>query len=158
MIASTSKLTTDKSLVVIGALLTVSILAAFGIFNYVATNTAHDKQYINLTGEERVLSQSIVKDAVEASSANVEAFKQLKLTRNMFEQNLNFLRDGNPETGLPPSPESVAEQLDAVSKLWNEFGTNADTILQAEGTIRMLSEFVGAVNETMPPCLRYLTR
>ncbi len=153
MIASTSKITTDKSLVVIGALLTVSILAAFGIFNYVATNTAHDKQYINLTGEERVLSQSIVKDAVEASSANVEAFKQLKLTRNMFEQNLNFLRDGNPETGLPPSPGSVAEQLDAVSKLWNEFGTNADTILQAEGTIRMLSEFVGAVNETMPTLL-----
>jgi len=153
MIASTSKLTTDKSLVVLGALLTVSILAAFGIFNYVATNTAHDKQYINLTGEQRVLSQSIVKDAVEASSANVEAFKQLKLTRNMFEQNLNYLRDGNPETGLPPSPESVAEQLDAVSKLWNEFGTNADTILQAEGTIRMLSEFVGAVNETMPTLL-----
>jgi len=153
MISSTSKLATDKSLVVIGALLTVSILAAFGIFNYVATNTAHDKQYINLTGEQRVLSQSIVKDAVEASSANVEAFKQLKLTRNMFEQNLNYLRDGNPETGLPPSPESVAEQLDAVSKLWNEFGTNADTILQAEGTIRMLSEFVGAVNETMPTLL-----
>jgi len=153
MIASTSKLTTDKSLVVIGALLTVSILAAFGIFNYVATNTAHDKQYINLTGEQRVLSQSIVKDAVEASSANVEAFKQLKLSRNMFEQNLNFLRDGNPENGLPPSPGTVAEQLDAVSKLWNEFGTNADTILQAEGTIRMLSEFVGAVNETMPTLL-----
>ena len=153
MIASTSKLTTDKSLVVIGVLLTVSILAAFGIFNYVATNNAHDKDYINLTGEQRVLSQSIVKDAVEASSANVEAFKQLKLTRNMFEQNLNFLRDGNPETGLPPSPDSVTEQLDAVSKLWNEFGTNADTILQAEGTIRMLSEFVGAVNETMPTLL-----
>ena len=153
MIASTSKLTTDKSLVVIGVLLTVSILPAFGIFNYVATNNAHDKDYINLTGEQRVLSQSIVKDAVEASSANVEAFKQLKLTRNMFEQNLNFLRDGNPETGLPPSPDSVTEQLDAVSKLWNEFGTNADTILQAEGTIRMLSEFVGAVNETMPTLL-----
>ena len=153
MIASTSKLTTDKSLVVIGVLLTVSILAAFGIFNYVATKAAHDKDYINLTGEQRVLSQSIVKDAVEASSANVEAFKQLKLTRNMFEQNLNFLRDGNPETGLPPSPNSVTEQLDAVSKLWNEFGTNADTILQAEGTIRMLSEFVGAVNETMPTLL-----
>ena len=151
--APTSKIAADKSLVVIGALLTISILAAFFTFNVVATNTQHDKEYINLSGEQRVLSQSIVKDAVEASSANVEAFKQLKLTRNMFEQNLNFLRDGNPDTGLPPAPESVTEQLDAVSKLWNEFGTNADTILQAEGTIRMLSEFVGAVNETMPTLL-----
>ena len=151
--APTSKIAADKSLFVIGSLLTISILAAFFIFNFVATNTQHDKEYINLSGEQRVLSQSIVKDAVEASSANVEAFKQLKLTRNMFEQNLSFLRDGNPDTGLPPSPESVAEQLDAVSKLWNEFGTNADNILQAEGTIRMLSEFVGAVNETMPTLL-----
>ncbi|WP_455201216.1 methyl-accepting chemotaxis protein [Kaarinaea lacus] len=151
--APTSKIAADKSLFVIGSLLTISILAAFFIFNVVATNTQHDKEYINLSGEQRVLSQSIVKDAVEASSANVEAFKQLKLTRNMFEQNLNFLRDGNPDTGLPPAPESVTEQLDAVSKLWNEFGTNADTILQAEGTIRMLSEFVGAVNETMPTLL-----
>jgi len=151
--APTSKITADKGLFVLGTLLTISILAAFFIFNFVATNTTHDKEYINLSGEQRVLSQSIVKDAVEASSANVEAFKQLKLTRNMFEQNLNYLRDGNPDTGLPPSPESVTEQLDAVSKLWNEFGTNADNILQAEGTIRMLSEFVGAVNETMPTLL-----
>ncbi|WP_455197128.1 methyl-accepting chemotaxis protein [Kaarinaea lacus] len=151
--APTSKFAADKSLVVLGALLTLSILAAFVIFNFVATNTKHDKEYINLSGEQRVLSQSIVKDAVEASSANVEAFKQLKLSRNMFEQNLNYLRDGNLETGLPSSPEVVTEQLDAVSKLWNEFGTNADTILQAEGTIRMLSEFVGAVNETMPTLL-----
>ncbi len=151
--APTSKIAADKSLFVLGSLLTLSILAAFFIFNIVATNTVHDKQYINLSGEQRVLSQSIVKDAVEASSANVEAFKQLKLSRNLFEQNLNHLRDGNPETGLPPSPDNVTEQLDAVSKLWNEFGTNADTILQAEGTIRMLSEFVGAVNETMPTLL-----
>jgi len=160
--APTSKIAADKSIVLLGVMLTISILAAFGtisilaafgIFNYVATNTTHDKQYINYTGELRVLSQSIVKDAVEASSANVEAFKQLKLTRNLFEQHLNYLRDGNSEVNLPSSPDKVAEQLDAVSKLWNEFGTNADTILQAEGTIRMLSEFVGAVNETMPTLL-----
>jgi len=151
--APTSKIAADKSLVFLGVMLTISILAAFGIFNYVATNTKHDKDYINLTGELRVLSQSIVKDAVEASSANVEAFKQLKLTRNLFEQNLNYLRDGDSEKGLPSSPNAVSDQLDAVSKLWNEFGTNADTILQAEGTIRMLSEFVGAVNETMPTLL-----
>ncbi|HEY5601767.1 MAG TPA: methyl-accepting chemotaxis protein [Gammaproteobacteria bacterium] len=151
--APTSKITADKGLFVLGALLTIAILAAFFIFNIVATNTVHDKEYINQSGELRVLSQSIVKDAVEASSANVEAFKQLKLSRNLFEQNLNQLRDGNPESGLPPSPDSVTGQVDVVNKLWNEFGTNADTILQAEGTIRMLSEFVGAVNEAMPTLL-----
>ena len=37
--------------------------------------------------------------------------------------------------------------------LWNNFGKNADAVLRAEGTIRMLSEFVGAINETMPNLL-----
>ena len=91
MIASTNKLTTDKSLFVIGAALALSFLAAVLIFGYVAEKSKNDKDYINTTGELRVLSQSIVKDAVEASSANVEAFKQLKLTRNKLEQNLNVL-------------------------------------------------------------------
>jgi len=151
--APSSKFAVDKGLLVIGALLTALIFAFAITFNYVATHTSQDKEYINITGEQRVLSQSIVKDAVEASSANVEAFKELKQIRNMFEENLSYLRDGNPEKDLPSSPASVSPELDAVSTLWSEFGTNADTILQAEGTIRMLSEFVGAVNETMPTLL-----
>ena len=151
--ASNRKLAVDKGLIVIGVILLTLLVALAITFYYVASHTEYDKQYINLTGELRVLSQSIVKDAVEASSANVEAFKRLKQVRNMFEQNLNLLRDGNPETGLPPSPEAVKVELDAVSTLWGEFGSAGDTILQAEGTIRMLSEFVGAVNETMPTLL-----
>jgi len=151
--APSSKFAVDKGLLVIGVLLTALIFAFAITFNYVATHTSQDKEYINITGEQRVLSQSIVKDAVEASSANVEAFKELKQIRNMFEENLNYLRDGNPEVNLPPSPASVSPELEAVGTLWAEFGTNADTILQAEGTIRMLSEFVGAVNETMPTLL-----
>jgi twitching motility protein PilJ len=77
----------------------------------------------------------------------------LKQTRNEFEKNLNLLRDGNPESGLPASPEEVQGELTTVEELWKGFGKNADTILRAEGTIRMLSEFVGAINETMPNLL-----
>lgn len=150
---STSKFSLDKAQVVLGTLLLVFLILLFITLTYIASNTRHDKEYISLAGESRVLSQSIVKDAVEASSANVEAFKLLKQTRNGFEQNLNKLHEGNSETGLPPSPGIVDESLSEVTTLWNEYRANADTILQAEGTIRMLSEFVGAVNETMPTLL-----
>ena len=150
---STSKFSLDKAQVVLGTLLLVFLILLFITLTYIASNTRHDKEYISLAGESRVLSQSIVKDAVEASSANVEAFKLLKQTRNGFEQNLNKLLEGNSESGLPPSPGIVDESLSEVTALWNEYRTNADTILQAEGTIRMLSEFVGAVNETMPTLL-----
>jgi len=150
---SNSKYSLDKVQVVLGTLLLVFLVLLFITLTYIASNTRNDKEYISVAGETRVLSQSIVKDAVEASSARVAAFKLLKQTRDAFELNLNKLHEGNPETGLPPSPEIVAESLSEVTSLWNEFGVNADTILQAEGTIRMLSEFVGAVNETMPTLL-----
>ncbi|KPJ88161.1 MAG: chemotaxis protein [Gammaproteobacteria bacterium SG8_11] len=153
MSAFTSKLSVDKIQLVIGGALLASLVALAFITTQVATYSTHDKEYISLAGEQRVLSQSIVKDAVEASSANVEAFKNLKQGRNAFEGILQKLTMGNEETGLPPAPETIQADLMEVTKQWNEFKQNADTILEAEGTIRMLSEFVGAVNETMPTLL-----
>ena len=148
-----NKFAVDKGLVFLGSLLMAMLVLLALTVNFVATKARHDKEYISMSGEERVLSQSIVKDAVEASSANVEAFKQLKQSRNKFELILSRMREGDPDLDLPPAPEAVAEPLQKVTALWNEFKGNADTILEAEGTIRMLSEFVGAVNETMPTLL-----
>ena len=107
MIASTNKIAGNKGLMIQGFLLLIFLLALGITFNYIATATTQDKEYIRLAGEQRVLSQRIVKDAVEASSANVEAFKQLKLTKNGFEQNLTYLNDGNPEKDLPPTPAPI---------------------------------------------------
>jgi twitching motility protein PilJ len=153
MSAFNSKLSVDKIQLVIGAALLASLVALAFITTEVAKDSSYDKEYISLAGEQRVLSQSIVKDAVEASSANVEAFKNLKQGRNDFKTILEKLTQGNDETGLPSAPEAVQVDLTEVTKQWNEFEQNATTILDAEGTIRMLSEFVGAVNETMPTLL-----
>ena len=148
-----SKFGVDNQLMMLGTALVICVAFALFIFNYVARHTADEKEYISLAGEMRVLSQSIIEDASQTSQAKVDAFKRLKATRNDFELLLTQLNEGNIETDLPPTPEMVREPLDNVTRLWNEFGSNADTILQAEGTIRMLSEFVGAVNETMPTLL-----
>lgn len=152
-IASNSKFAADTGLLALGALLLVLLLSAVATFFYVGTHATYDKEYISLAGEQRVLSQGIVKNASEAASANVTAFKLLRQTRDQFENNLNLLRSGNPETGTPGAPEEIQTSLMAVDTLWAEFGKNADTVLNAEGTIRMLSEFVGAINEAMPNLL-----
>lgn len=152
-IASNSKFAADTGLLILGAALLVLLISSVVTFFYVGTHADYDKEYINLAGEQRVLSQGIVKNATESASANVTAFKLLRQTRDQFENNLNLLRDGNPETGTPPSPEEIQEKFMAVEALWKDFGKNADDILRAEGTIRMLSEFVGAINETMPNLL-----
>jgi twitching motility protein PilJ len=152
-IASNSKFAADTGLLILGAVLLVLLISSVATFFYVGTHADYDKEYINLAGEERVLSQGIVKNATESASANVTAFKLLRQTRDQFENNLNLLRNGNPETGTPASPEEIQDKFMAVETLWKDFGKNADDVLRAEGTIRMLSEFVGAINETMPNLL-----
>lgn len=152
-IASNSKFAADTGLLTLGAALLVLLLSAVATFFYVGTHATYDKEYISLAGEQRVLSQGIVKNAVESASANVTAFKLLRQTRDQFENNLNLLHDGNPETGTPGAPEDMQATLMAVDALWKDFGKNADTVLRAEGTIRMLSEFVAAINESMPDLL-----
>jgi len=152
-IASNSKIVADTGILILGAALLVLLASSVAAFFYVGTNSAFDKEYISLAGEQRVLSQSIVKNATESASANVTAFKLLRQSRDQFENNLNLLRDGNKETGTPASPSEVQSQLQSVTTLWDDFGKNADSVLRAEGTIRMLSEFVGAINETMPNLL-----
>ena len=152
-IASNSKIVADTGILILGAALLVLLASSVAAFFYVGTNSTFDKEYIGLAGEQRVLSQSIVKNATESASANVTAFKLLRLSRDQFENNLNLLRDGNKDSGTPPSPSEVTGQLGDVEEIWKTFGKNADSVLRAEGTIRMLSEFVGAINETMPNLL-----
>ena len=152
-IASNLKFVADTGLLALGAALLILLVSSVATFFYVGTHASYDKEYISLAGEQRVLSQGIVKNATESASANVTAFKLLRQTRNNFEHNLNLLHNGNPETGTPGAPEEMQSSLMAVDELWKTFGKNADTVLRAEGTIRMLSEFVGAINETMPDLL-----
>ncbi len=150
---SISKFASDKGLLILGIMLTLLLISAIAAFIYVDTQARYDKEYISLAGEQRVLSQSIVKNTAEAASANVAAFKLLKLSRNDFENNLTLLRSGNPESRLPPSPIFSQDAFTSVGAIWNAFSKNADIVLHAEGTIRMLNEFVGAINETMPDLL-----
>ena len=148
-----SRLLENRRQAIVGGLLLVLILAMGGTFLYVAIKSAHDKEYITKTGELRVLSQNIVKNAAEASSARVEAFPLLNESRNHFDAILTNLQTGDAEKGTPPSPHDVAPQLESVVSRWAAFRQHADQILKAEGAIRQINEFVAHINNSMPNLL-----
>lgn len=148
-----SRLLENKRQAIVGGLLLVFILAMGASFLYVAIQSAHDKEYINKTGELRVLSQNIVKNAAEASSARVEAFPLLNESRNQFDAILTNLQNGDPEKGTPPSPLEVDPQLQSVVSRWAAFRQHSDQILKAEGAIRQINEFVAHINGSMPNLL-----
>ena len=106
-----SRLLENKRQAIVGGLLLVLIIAMGTTFLYVAIQSGHDKEYISKTGELRVLSQNIVKNAAEASSARVEAFPLLNESRNNFDAILSNLQNGDAAKGTPASPAEVDAQL-----------------------------------------------
>ena len=150
---SSSKFATDKVLYILGGAGLLLMVLAVAVFIYVGKNATYDKEYISIAGEQRVLSQRIVKDAVEAAKANVDAFKSLKRDRAAFDHNLTKLRAGDSASGLPASPSQAQQHIAMIDKSWKVFNTDANTILRAETTIRGLSGYIIAINDAMPNLL-----
>ncbi|WJW75794.1 methyl-accepting chemotaxis protein [Thiohalobacter sp. IOR34] len=135
--------------------LLASLIAMAGIFVYVGQQAEYDKEYISYASEQQVLSQRIAKYALEASSGHEAAFDNLFKSRNRFTQTLDYLQNGNPETGLPPTGEDspAFEKLMALSSKWDAFRGSVDTVLEGKELVLFLSEAVSAINEQMPMLL-----
>ena len=142
-----------RSNVLIGALfaiLVVSVVLLFVNFAYINTQSNYDKQYITQAGELRVLSQRIAKNATEAAAGKVEAFALLKDARNDFETRWGYLVDGDVENDVPPAPDSLAAEMNAVAEDWNSLRDNASAIIDSEQTVLSLHEVAATLAETIP--------
>ena len=128
-------------------MLIVSILAFLGVTVFVNNQANEDKEYIAHSGELRVLSQELAKNAVEAAGGKAEAFSLLRGARDNFETRWSYLNKGNASTGLPPA--ELAGMTD-VQGLWNKVSNNADQILQAQDIILSLHEVAATLAETIP--------
>lgn len=130
--------------------LIVSIVLLFANFAYLNTQSNYDTEYISHSGELRVLSQRIAKNATEAAAGKPEAFGLLKEARDDFEGRWGILTKGNPETGLPSTPDAVQPQMALVQQDWNSLRENTDAILASEQTVLSLHQVAATLAETIP--------
>ncbi|HLD66932.1 MAG TPA: methyl-accepting chemotaxis protein [Pseudomonas sp.] len=130
--------------------LIISIVLLFANFAYLNTQSNYDTEYISHSGELRVLSQRIAKNATEAAAGKAEAFVLLKDARNDFEKRWGFLVKGDESTGLPSAPEVVKSEMDGVQKDWDSLRQNADAILASEQTVLSLHQVAATLAETIP--------
>ncbi len=130
--------------------LIVSIVLLFANFAYLNTQSNNDKDYLSHSGELRVLSQRIAKNATEAATGKAEAFALLKDARNDFEKRWGVLRNGDEASGLPPAPEAVQPEMAAVQQDWDVLRQNADAILASEQTVLSLHQVAATLAETIP--------
>src|SRR5690348_12106955 len=93
-----------KDYAFVGILLALSIFCMFINFWYVSVQDEYDKHYISIAGELRILSQSVAKNANNAADGIQDAFELLRNRRDEFDNGLDTLKNGDPKTGLPPTP------------------------------------------------------
>ncbi|MEX6501896.1 methyl-accepting chemotaxis protein [Pseudomonas zhanjiangensis] len=130
--------------------LIVSIVLLFANFAYINTQSNYDTEYISHSGELRVLSQRIAKNASEAAAGTAAAFGLLRDARNDFQTRWGYLTDGNSASGMPPAPDDVQAQMAAVQQDWDSLRQNTDAILASEQTVLSLHQVAATLAETIP--------
>ncbi len=122
-----------KIIVAFGAMLLTLIFLVASSF-YLLSQQKADGIVINLAGRQRMLSQKMVKEALQLLTTQdlAEAQKKLSTTANLFDKTLKGLIDGDAALKLPPTEKGpIRDQLLKVKKMWIPFQKSINTICSA---------------------------
>ncbi|MCB1785776.1 MAG: type IV pili methyl-accepting chemotaxis transducer N-terminal domain-containing protein [Chromatiaceae bacterium] len=97
-----------------------------------------------------MLGQKIAKYALEASAGDQPSFALLRQSSDRFITLMEELKNGAPDTQLPPSPDTVKGPLRDVEDRWLALRAYVDEILLNQNAILSTREFVGVINQTIP--------
>ena len=144
-----------KQLQILGGafLLIVVIIIAFVYRDN--RESAFNSIYIATAGEMRMLSQRLAKASGLALQGNTSAFKQLRDSHSQFVTNLERLTKGGELAGttVPPSPDDVQPQLQALTKTWSATDKDAVQLLDMETNLVALSKDVASITNKNPEML-----
>ena len=144
----------NRSVPLLTVLVLVAVVATIAAFVYVSRIEGHGEQYFSRVSEQQVLGQKIAKYALEASAGDTTSFERLRVSRDRFITLMNDLKTGDPEDGLPATPEAMAEPLRDVENRWLALRAHVDEILLNQSSILSIREFVDVINtmldETLP--------
>jgi twitching motility protein PilJ len=146
--------TARKLQFLIGAL--VVLLAVDGVIVALdARQGTFGTLYIASVGKIRMLSQRLAKAAQQASQGNIEAFKQLKESRDEFVALMKLLSDGGQTAGasLPPTSAAAKPALDALDKEWKKTEKNSGLVINEQANLVALGNAVRSINASNPTLL-----
>lgn len=108
----------------------------------------YDKEYLESTGDLRVLSQQISTYSREATAGNAIAFDGLAKSRNEFSRVYSELVKGNDD--FKSLKDSLPSQMDRLGDVWGDISTSSGTIVENRERILFLHEVAKALNESIP--------
>jgi twitching motility protein PilJ len=137
--------------VLIAALVALLLIDAAVVW-YDARQGSFGTIYIATVGKIRMLSQRLAKAAQQASQGNVEAFKQLRDSRDEFAAQMKLLLAGGDAAGvaLPPTSSAVRPALEALDAKWKKNERNAALVIAEQSNLLNLGRSVRAINVSNP--------
>jgi twitching motility protein PilJ len=144
-----------KQLQIMGGGLLVVMLVIAGVIYHDNRESTYGTAYIAASGEMRMLSQRLAKASNLALQGNPAAFKQLKDSRDIFAGKLERLTNGGElsDSTVPPSPDVVQPQLQALTLEWEKTDKNANQLLEMEKNLISLGQDVRTINDKNPQLL-----
>jgi len=136
-----------RMMVFVIVLLVAAVVAMFVYFGLGARQDAKDKDYISRIGDQRVLSQAIAKHTSQAARGDIEAFAQLRQSRDAFEAILTYQKQ-----------ETVADSgtmhaLKGLDETWDQYRAAVDTILERQEVVSSMRSYINGINEQIPALL-----
>ncbi|MEZ5574439.1 MAG: methyl-accepting chemotaxis protein [Candidatus Competibacteraceae bacterium] len=127
-------------LALLGALV-LSVVLMGVTFVLLERQDARNETQLRLAGEQRLLSRSIVTEALGAARGKEAAFAKLKQSRDRFEQILNDQESGSEALNLPPPPAELKPFLEDLSNRWSPVKNESDIILAGRESVISVSNF-----------------
>ena len=130
-------------------LVIVSLIVTGLALGYAFLQFRWNAEYQAHIAEQKLLSQRIATSALEAASGREDRFVDLQQYRNRYQETFNLMRDGNPQTQLIPLPDELSGEFGQLSVVWEEYRTNADSIIEKSDVVSAVAGYVENVSKAL---------
>ena len=131
-----------------------AVLAMAWVFVEVSNQVEIDRARFADASEQMVLSQSLAKYALAATTGDTGAFTELENSRNRFTAIIDSqMTDFGEDSGKTGSPEFHA--LVDLENRWRGFRYNVNEVLEGQFLILAITEATSLMNEAMPKLMEH---
>lgn len=130
------------------ACLLITLTFVMTTFFLLARHAQHEQEWMSLVTDVQVTSQQLAKSANEAAAGNLDAFLELRNSRNRIASAVS--RAAEVAAKLPTVPTAVATPVKQLNQSWNLMSANAASILDREKLILELASAKNIVQENIP--------
>lgn len=153
MSAQNKNTSISKSLVLIGVLLSISIVLMLGSLVYVGDKRATLQRHVELSADQLLLSQQMATYSLGAATGNDEAFENLFKSRIWFDDILTIFHSGDGTSAA--ISEELLPALDKVETDWRNYRNKVEIILNGRDAITEVRAFHQVIDDFIPQMLTY---